>query len=593
MARRFLAPAVLALLLAARAADAEVPLTTARVAAGLVRPLFVAAPPGDHGRLFIVEQGQNGQPRIKILDLATHTVLPTPFLALSGIPFGDERGLLGLAFHPDFATNGTFYVYLSDSLTTNALRSYRVSADPNVADPATRVDLLVIPDPYADHNGGWIGFGPDGYLYVASGDGGSANDPQNRAQDPASLLGKILRLDVDGDDFPGDPTRNYAIPPANPFAGGGGAPEVLHLGLRNPWRAAFDRATGELYMGDVGQGDVEEIDVAPAGSSGMNFGWRCMEGNQCTGLSGCACHAPSLTPPIATYPHATGCAVVGGAVYRGADLCGLAGTYFYADYCVSRIYSFRWAGGALTDFHDRTAELDPAGALSILSPSSFGEDAAGELYVCDISGGEVFRIVPGAITDCNANGLDDECDIDAGTSQDADGNGVPDECQPVVALFCFGDGSSGPCPCANAGGIARGCQNSIGTGGAALTVSGSANVSADTLVLVSGGELPSATSIDFQGNASIAPVPFGDGLRCAGGTLYRLYVKSAVGGVVVAPGPGDPSVSARSAILGDPLAAGATRYYQAYYRDPNPAFCAIPAGSTFNSSGGAAITWGL
>src|SRR5262245_13878553 len=291
-------PRVLAILLAAAPALAQAPLTSTRVASGLVRPLFVASPPGDHRRLFVAEQGQNGSPKIRIVDLQTGQVLPTPFLSLTGIPFGDERGLLGIAFHPDYAANGTFYIYLSDSLTTNTLRSYRASTNPDVADPATATDLLVIPDPQVDHNGGWIGFGPDGYLYLASGDGGGSNDPLNAAQDVTSLLGKILRLDVDGDDFPGDPARNYAIPPTNPFAGGGGAPEVLHWGLRNPWRAAFDRETGDLYLGDVGQNTVEEVDFAPAGSVGLNFGWRCMEGAQCTGLSGCTCQSVALTPPI-------------------------------------------------------------------------------------------------------------------------------------------------------------------------------------------------------------------------------------------------------------------------------------------------------
>jgi glucose/arabinose dehydrogenase len=586
-------PLALAWLLAATPAEAEVTLTTTRVASNLVRPLFVTAPPGDVHRLFIVEQGQNGSPRILVLELATNTVLATPFLALTGIPFGDERGLLGMAFHPDYATNGTFYVYLSDSLTTNVLRSYRVSVNPDVADPTTRLDLLSVPDPFVDHNGGWIGFGPDGFLYVASGDGGSSNDPFNSAQDPTSLLGKILRIDVDGDDFPADPARNYAIPPTNPFAGGGGAPEVFHWGLRNPWRASFDRLTGDLVLGDVGQDSVEEVDFAPAGSVGLDFGWRCMEGNACTGLSGCTCHAVSLTQPISSYPHSSGCCVIGGYVYRGQDLCGLAGTYFHADYCTSRIVTYRYAGGLLTDYRDRTAELDPPGSLAIVSPSSFGEDARGELYVCDLLGGEVFKIVPGPITDCNGNGLDDPCDIEAGTSLDANGDGVPDECSSGMTLFCFGDGSSGACPCGNAGGIARGCQNSIGTGGAALTTSGAPRISHDELVLTSGAELPTATSIELQGSANIAPVGFGDGLRCAGGSLKRLYVKVASGGVVVVPGIGELSLSARSAALGDPLSPGMTRYYQTYYRDPNPAFCSSPAGGTFNATGGAAITWGI
>jgi glucose/arabinose dehydrogenase len=385
---------VVCLLGASGAAFGETTLTTTRVAQGLTLPLFVVAPPGDTDRLFIVEQRSGTSGRIKILNLHTGTVNATPFLTVNGVSTGNEQGLLGLAFHPDYAANGFFYVNFTDSAGTTIIRRYMVSANPDVADPNSAYPILSISQPYSNHNGGWIAFGPDGYFYAGMGDGGSAGDPQDRAQDLNQLLGKMLRINVNSDGFPLDPNTNYAIPPSNPFVGLPGNDAIWAYGLRNPWRPSFDRLTGDLYIADVGQGAWEEVDFQPASSSGgENYGWHCFEGNAPYDPNDCPPASP-LVFPIYTYSHAGGnCSITGGYVYRGSQICDLQGTYFFADYCSNNIWSFRYDGANLTDFRNRTAELAPGGGLSITSITSFGEDAAGELYVCD-QGGEVFKIVP-------------------------------------------------------------------------------------------------------------------------------------------------------------------------------------------------------
>jgi glucose/arabinose dehydrogenase len=381
-------------------------LTTERVATGLSRPLYVThTDEADTGRLFIVQQ----RGLILILDLETGQVLPDPFLDLSALvsPSGNERGLLGLAFHPDYASNGLFYVnFTSRSNGATVVAEFSVDPDdPNVADPGSFRQLLTFSQPFSNHNGGWIGFGPDGYLYIASGDGGSSNDPGNRAQTITDmLLGKMLRIDVDGDDFPDDDERNYAVPPSNPFVGGAGDDEIWAFGLRNPWRSSFDRATGDLYIADVGQSAREEVNFQPAGSpGGENYGWRCMEGTRCTGLSGCTCNDTALTMPIHEYSHDFGCSITGGYVYRGAEAPHLRGTYFFADFCSSEIWSFRFDGQDKTDFQNRTAELAPRDGGAINSIASFGEDARGELYIVDL-GGSVFRVLPRCPADLNGDG---------------------------------------------------------------------------------------------------------------------------------------------------------------------------------------------
>ncbi len=398
-------------------AGVRMSLTTVRVAAGLSRPVFVTGAPGDFTRLYIVQQ----RGLIRILNLQTGALNAQPFLDLTALvsQTGNERGLLGMGFHPDHQNNGFFYVYYTASAGGATVVARYTRFTPDAADSSSANPVMTYSQPQSNHNGGWIGFGPDGFLYIASGDGGSGNDtgsghtePGGNAQDITNnLLGKMLRIDVTGDDFPADSTRNYAVPASNPFVGVTGDDEIWAFGLRNPWRDSFDRLTGRLYIGDVGQGAIEEIDVQAATSAGgENYGWRCMEGNNCTGLSGCTCLDAALTDPIHTYTHGGGrCSITGGYVYRGCFIEGLGGTYFFADHCSNNIWSFLFTGAANPAVTDRTADLAPGGGLSIASISSFGEDTAGELYICDLNGGEVFKIVP----DCPRGDIDGDCDEDA------------------------------------------------------------------------------------------------------------------------------------------------------------------------------------
>lgn len=417
------------------------PLTTQLVANGLSQPLFVTHAPGDFDRIFVLEQ----LGRIRIIK--NGVLLATPFLDINTIVgnSGNEQGLLGLAFHPDYANNGFFYVNYTNNGGNTVIRRYSVSSDPDIADSGSDLRVTLISQPFSNHNGGWIGFGPDGYLYVAMGDGGDACDPGQRAQDVTDqLLGKILRIDVDGDDFPADAGENYAVPPTNPLIGSGGDGEIWAYGMRNPFRCSFDRDTGDFWIGDVGQGQREEVDFQPAASAGgQNYGWDCKEGTQCSTISGCntsgcSCTQTGFTDPIHEYTHAGGnCSIAGGYVYRGCAIPDLQGAYFFADFCSARIWSLRYDGFTVSDFTDRTTELDPPGATAIGQITSFGEDAFGEIYVCDRAG-EVFKIVPnvgGGVVgpDCNGNGRSDACDILAGISLDANTDGIPDECQ------CRGD----------------------------------------------------------------------------------------------------------------------------------------------------------
>lgn len=372
---------------------------TVSVASGLTRPVLVTAPRGDTTRIFVVEQRNGSTGAIRIL--RGGSLLTRPFLSVSGVATGNEQGLLGLAFHPNYSSNGYFYVnFTRGSDGATVIERFHVSSDPDSADAISGQTVLTIPQPFANHNGGNLAFGNDGYLYIGMGDGGSGNDPGHRAQSDTTLLGKILRIDIDSA-FP------YAIPPTNPWAT---SPTVRHeiwaKGVRNPWRWSFDRLTHDLYIGDVGQDAWEEIDIQPANSpGGQNYGWRCMEGLNCTGLSDCICNDPSLTLPIYNYSHGGGkCSITGGYVYRGCADPGLQGTYFFADFCSNQIWSFRFVNDTITQFQERTAELAPGGGLSITSISSFGEDAFGELYICDLNGGEVFKIVPDSmVTDAVQN----------------------------------------------------------------------------------------------------------------------------------------------------------------------------------------------
>jgi len=346
--------------------------TLAQYIGGYTRPLFLTHAGDGSNRLFVVEQGGH----IYILEGGQQ--LPTPFLDVSALvsTSANERGLLGLAFHPDYATNGTFFINYTDlNGDTNVVR-YRVSSDPNVADPNSAQVILHIAQPYENHNGGDIAFGADGYLYIGMGDGGSAGDPERNGQNPASLLGKILRLDVNA-------PQPYGIPADNPVATNPDlAPEIWALGIRNPWRFSFDRLTGDLYIGDVGQNQWEEVNFQAAGTEGgVNYGWNIME----------ATHRYSgepvikgLTDPITEYSHAEGCSITGGYVYRGAALPDLQGVYFFGDYCTGTIWStYRDGSGAW-----QTNRFLESGQII----SSFGEDESGELYVVN-HGGNIWKLI--------------------------------------------------------------------------------------------------------------------------------------------------------------------------------------------------------
>ena len=347
------------------------------IASGLSSPLYLTSPPNDVSRLFVVEQ--TGGIRI----IKDGNLLPTPFLDLSGrISAGGEQGLLGLAFYPDYTTSGRFVVHYTDTAGDTHLSIFQVSADPDVADGASEQVILTADQPYVNHNGGQVLFGPDGFLYLGLGDGGAGNDPEGRAQSLSDLLGSILRVDV-------QTGTSYTVPADNPFVGQPGVqPEVWSYGLRNPWRFSFDRATGDLYIADVGQDRYEEVDVAPASTGsgkGLNFGWNIMEGSHC--LSGTTCDQTGLTLPDFEYAHPQGCSITGGYVYRGSSIPDLQGLYFYGDFCQGWVRSFRYAVGAATEVTD-WPRLRPGGSVQ-----SFGEDAAGELYVLSASG-NVFKVVP-------------------------------------------------------------------------------------------------------------------------------------------------------------------------------------------------------
>jgi glucose/arabinose dehydrogenase len=303
----------------------------------------------------------------------------TPFLDLTTkVSRGGEQGLLSMAFHPQYATNGFFFVNYTDTNGDTRVERYRVSSDPNRADPASAKQLLFVDQPYSNHNGGHILFGPDGMLYIGMGDGGSGGDPQGYGQNRNALLGKILRIDVNS----GDP---YGIPTNNPFVGTAGVrPEIWAYGLRNPWRLAFDRTDGTFYVADVGQNAVEEVNVVPAATGGQNYGWNVMEGTHCYGSSSCA--RSGLLLPVTEYSHSDGCSVTGGVVYRGSRLAQLRGHYFYADYCQGWIRSFRYANNQATE--QRTWDLGSIGQIL-----SFGEDSSSEMYVLSANG-RVYRFVP-------------------------------------------------------------------------------------------------------------------------------------------------------------------------------------------------------
>lgn len=351
--------------------------TLRRVAEGLSFPVFVTAPAGDP-RLFVVEKTG----RVKIVE--EERVLPAPFLDLSDeVSNGSEQGLLSLAFHPDYASNGRFFVNYTDRAGDTRIVEFRVSSDADRADPAPVRTILTVDQPFSNHNGGLALFGPDGMLYIGMGDGGSGGDPEENAQNLGTLLGKLLRIDVDG-------AAPYTVPADNPFVEQAGARgEIWAYGLRNPWRFAFDRESDDLTIADVGQNRFEEVNAVRGAGRGLNYGWDVMEGNACF-EPGEGCDRSGLTLPVVVYDHGDGCSVTGGYVYRGSAIPSLRGIYFYSDYCGGFIRSFRFDGSRASD-ERRWPELEPPGGDRQVT--SFGEDAAGELYLTT-DGGSVYKIVP-------------------------------------------------------------------------------------------------------------------------------------------------------------------------------------------------------
>jgi glucose/arabinose dehydrogenase len=332
------------------------------------------------GRLFVVEQAG----RILVFPNSPDVLTATLFLDIQDRvnAVGEEEGLLGIAFHPDYETNGYFYVnYTAANPRRTVISRFSVLvSDPNRADPTSELVLLEFDQPFPNHNGGQLTFGPDGYLYIATGDGGGAGDPLNNGQNLSTLLGKILRIDVNGTAA----GLNYSIPPDNPFVGTGFREEIYAYGLRNPWRFSFDPVTRELWAGDVGQDTREEIDII---ESGKNYGWKIMEGSLCFSPS-VGCNPTGLTLPIWEYGRDDGASVTGGVVYRGTAIPKLVGAYIYGDYVSGRIWALNYDGTQVVSNDLITAQS--------ISTSSFGVDEEGEIYICGYDVGTIYKIVPEA-----------------------------------------------------------------------------------------------------------------------------------------------------------------------------------------------------
>jgi len=483
---------------------------TAQVTAELVTsalddPLQVLSPPGD-ARLFVVQQGG----RIRIL--SNDVLLPTPYYDASPhVAAGGYTGLRALCFHPDYANNGFAYVAY-DTVSSGAgdvvVDRLTVSADPNVLDPASRVEVLRFTQEAAWHGGGNMHFGPDGYLYVAFGDGyGLGGDPNCNAQDGLKINGKILRIDVDA----GAP---YGIPAGNPYVGDANTlDEVWHRGLRHPWRWSFDRLTGDMWIADVGQSAQEEVNFVPAGSSGHNFGWSVMEGTSCFNGSQCTqqlpCNSPQYTDPIHVLNTSPHCSITGGFVYRGSACSSEYGKYFFGDWCTGDVWSLEYDGNTVSGVTSRNADL----GVVFNGLTSLGEDANGELYFVQGGSGRLWRMVP-------------EC------------------------------GSTSYCT-ANA--------NSSGNT-AQISSTGTPSVAANDFGLSCVGAVPNRPGLFFYGPSQIS-APFGEGVRCVGGSLYRLQppvVTGPLGDAVRSVDFTQPPANAGSGAI----SPGSTWNFQFWYRDP-------------------------
>ena len=486
-------------------------LTTELYLGGLSSPVAMRQPDGEQ-RIFILSERRG----IHVVD--NGVLQPTLFLDLSAEPGQGIEGICGMAFHPDYVNNGRLWVsWMDASQVTHVMEYTRDANDPNKADVSSAVHLFgPTLQPSNIHNWYDMHFGPDGMLYLAFGDGGGAHDPNGYAQDLTTTFGKILRVDVNT----GTP-GTYAIPPDNPFVGQpGAAEEIWHYGVRSPWRFSFDRDTGDFWLGDVGQATREEINFAAAGTSGVNFGWRCMEGFLCTMLPACACQQPNWTEPVIDFDHSQGCAVMGGHVYRGDDIPWLDGTYFYGDFCTGRIWTLEYDGTTVTNHVERTAELAPTGG-SISIVTGFAEDGDGEMYVFDRLGGEIWKIV------------EDECDP------------APNYC------------TTSP--------------NSAGTG-AVITTVGCASVGLNELELVASGVPAHQYGMFFYGPQQTA-APFGQGTLCITGPsgVFRLKPPVRADPAGVARRPLDLTVPPASGGAGL-INAGTTMHFQFWYRDPGFGF---------------------
>jgi hypothetical protein len=429
-------------------AHAQVVLKRDIVATGLTQPTTIASSPGDATRMYVCEKAG----RIRVVDIVAGQTLPAPFLQVTNVLFDSERGLIGLAFHPNYASNGVFYFTYIRSAPNNTgewvlAQGRRSATDPNVAE-ATYTDVLVVSDAASFHQSGWIGFGPDGFLYATLGD----NTVLPSGIQLTTLRSKILRLDVDGpdnipanaddDSFPADPLKNYSIPPTNPLVGIEGEDEIWATGIRNAWRCSFDRQTGDLWVGDVGWENREEVTMLPAGLGGRSLGWPCIEGFR--PLISCLPVLP-YTPPLFDYGFAGGSLpigsqdaagfrfVVGGYVYRGNDIPCLRGTYIFADGATG-IYSIRRGpNNTVLDLVDRRPET------SGIRPTCFGESATGELYGCHIGDPFLYKLSFDVFAgpDCDNNGIPDKCEIDQGWTTDSNNNGLPDRCEGLCTDIDF------------------------------------------------------------------------------------------------------------------------------------------------------------
>ncbi len=435
---------------------------TEMIASGFQKAIALTGAPGDTSRVYVLEQAG----RVRAIDLGSGTV--TDVLDFGEkVHFAGQQGAFGLTFHPEFQQNGHLFVhYAKNGASTDVVvERYTMNSDggggfdPLSADPASGQQVIRLPKPTPSHAGGWMGFAPvdDGnYLYITIGEG----DERELAQDLTNPIGAVLRLDVDGDDFPGDDERNYAIPPSNPFVDvEGAAGEIWLYGLRNPWRASFDRETGDFYICDVGQTSAEEISFVPAHvpgtmpgdegyNGGLNLGWPCKEGLLCDeDQESCSCDDPTLIDPFFTYTQSGGkCAVVGGYVYRGSEIPALYGRYFHLDVCTEQVWSFVTDGQTVSDIKEHTDEFDPE-VGNLFKMVTFGEDTAGELYLPSWNGSGIFKVVPGeCVADLDASGSVDSTDLNllllafGGTNADADidASGTVDSADLNLLLAKFG-----------------------------------------------------------------------------------------------------------------------------------------------------------